>query len=117
MDEILHRLGALNYCNSSDFTDSRWCKIISINGMSPSIYPIKTQSSAKASSLADASISCSIAANSSTSLNLNEQFDSGCASAPCLPGVSVEIEVCKNFCWTVQTCRTFSGLSLALGLG
>ena len=31
MDEILHHLGALNYCNSYDFRDSRWCKISSIN--------------------------------------------------------------------------------------
>ena len=33
MDEILHRLGALNYCNSTDFRDFRWCKISSINNM------------------------------------------------------------------------------------
>ena len=31
MDEILHHLGALNYCNSSDFRDLRWCKTSSIN--------------------------------------------------------------------------------------
>ena len=31
MDEILHHLGALNYCNSQDFRDLRWCKISSIN--------------------------------------------------------------------------------------
>ncbi|CAE7325307.1 Klc [Symbiodinium natans] len=34
-----------------------------------------------AANLADASISCSIAVNSTSSLNLNEQFDAGCASA------------------------------------
>ena len=33
MDEILHHLGALNYCNSWDFRDLRWCKISSINSM------------------------------------------------------------------------------------
>ena len=27
MDEILHHLGALNYYNSSDCRDLRWCKI------------------------------------------------------------------------------------------
>ena len=31
MDEILHHLGALNYCNSWDFRDLGWCKISSIN--------------------------------------------------------------------------------------
>ena len=31
MDESLHHLGALNYCNSQDFRDLRWCKIFSIN--------------------------------------------------------------------------------------
>ena len=31
MDEILHHLGALNYCNSWGFRDLRWCKISSIN--------------------------------------------------------------------------------------
>lgn len=36
---------------------------------------------AVAANLAEASISCSIAVNSSSSLNLNEQFDAGCASA------------------------------------
>ena len=36
---------------------------------------------AQAANLAEASISCSIAVNSSSSLNLNEQFDAGCASA------------------------------------
>ncbi|CAE7871206.1 SCCPDH, partial [Symbiodinium necroappetens] len=36
---------------------------------------------AVAGNLAEASISCSIAVNSSSSLNLNEQFDAGCASA------------------------------------
>ena len=34
MDEILHQLGALNYCNSEDFRDLRWCKISSINSLS-----------------------------------------------------------------------------------
>ena len=33
MDEILHHLGAPNYCNSQDFRDSRWCKISSMNSM------------------------------------------------------------------------------------
>ena len=33
MDEILHHLGALNYCNSQDFMDVMWCKISSINSM------------------------------------------------------------------------------------
>ena len=33
MDEILHHLGALNYCNSWDFGDLRWCKISSINSI------------------------------------------------------------------------------------
>ena len=33
MDEIWHHLGALNYCNSSDSRDLRWCKISSINGV------------------------------------------------------------------------------------
>ena len=33
MDEILHHLGALNYCNSWDFRDLRWCKISSINSI------------------------------------------------------------------------------------
>ena len=33
MDEILHHLGALNYCNPWDFKDFRWCKISSINSM------------------------------------------------------------------------------------
>ena len=31
MDEILHHLGPLNYCNSLDCRDLRWCKISSIN--------------------------------------------------------------------------------------
>ena len=31
MDEILDHLGALNYCNSWDFRDLRWCKISSIS--------------------------------------------------------------------------------------
>ena len=31
MDEILHHLGALNYCNSQDFRGLRWCKISSNN--------------------------------------------------------------------------------------
>ena len=31
MDEILSHLGALNYCNSYDFRDLRWCKISFIN--------------------------------------------------------------------------------------
>ena len=35
MDAILHHLGALNYCNSQDFRDLRWCKISSINSRSP----------------------------------------------------------------------------------
>ena len=35
----------------------------------------------EAGTLAEASISCSIAVNSTSSLNLNEQFDAGCASA------------------------------------
>ena len=39
----------------------------------------------KAANLADASISCSIAVNSTSSLNLNEQFDAGCASVPWQP--------------------------------
>ena len=33
MDEILHHLGALNYCNSWEFRDLRWCKISSINSI------------------------------------------------------------------------------------
>ena len=33
MDAILHHLGALKYCNSSDFRDLRWCKISSINSI------------------------------------------------------------------------------------
>ena len=33
MDEILHHIGALNYCNFEDFRDLRWCKISSINSI------------------------------------------------------------------------------------
>ena len=33
MDEILHHLGALNYCKSWDFRNFRWCKVFSINTM------------------------------------------------------------------------------------
>ena len=33
MDDILHHLGALKYCNSEDFKHFRWCKISSINSM------------------------------------------------------------------------------------
>ena len=31
MEEILHHLEPLNYCNSQDFKDFRWCRISSIN--------------------------------------------------------------------------------------
>ena len=33
IDEILHHLGTLNYCNSLDSRDWRWCKIPSISNM------------------------------------------------------------------------------------
>ena len=36
MDEILHHLGALNYCSSLDFRDLRWRKISCINSSAKS---------------------------------------------------------------------------------
>ena len=33
MEEILYHLEPLNYCNSQDFRDLRWCRISSINSM------------------------------------------------------------------------------------
>ena len=37
MDEILHHLGARDFCNSLDFRDLRWCKISSIYSISYSL--------------------------------------------------------------------------------
>ena len=33
MEEILHHSEPLNYCNSQDSRDLRWCRISSINSM------------------------------------------------------------------------------------